>query len=240
MDGSNSDVWVLDLVRNGASRLTFDPRSDRSPVWSPDGSRISFLGGGALYEKPAGGTGGEHLVNAASGGPLDWSRDGRYLLYQDKDDLSALADGQSVPVLKTASRERHGQFAPGGNWIAYASDESKRTDVYVQSFPGSAGKWMISPAGGSQPRWRRDGNELFFVALDGKVMAVPVKADSSFEYGAPTALFELPELPIGLFASGFRYAVTGDGQRFLVLSSAEPASARPVTVLTNWLATVKK
>jgi Tol biopolymer transport system component len=240
IDGANADIWVVDLLHDrGASRFTFTPRPDRSPLWSPDGSRISFSSGGALYEKPAGG-GVERMISAAPGSLLDWSRDGRFLLYQDKDDLWILTDGKPAPLLKTEFRERLGQFAPDGNYVAYASDESKRNDVYVQSFPGSSGKWMISPAGGSQPRWRRDGKELFFVALDGRMMSVPVKTDSGFEPGAATALFEMPEFQQGLFAGAFAYAVSGDGQRFLILRSAEPANLRPVTVMTNWLAGVKK
>src|SRR5262249_2553114 len=133
----------------------------------------------------------------------DWSRDGRHLVYAKVDpttkwDLGTLPVGpertgarlEQEPFLHTASNESQGQFSPDGHWVAYTSDESGLNQIYVQSFPPGSGKFMISTGGATQPRWRRDGKELFYIAGNGKLMALDVKTAPTFEFGASKALFD--------------------------------------------------
>jgi Tol biopolymer transport system component len=231
-------IWTLDVGREGlARRFTFD--SSRRPIWSPDGGRIIFAksGSSTLYEKAVRGTGAEQPLPGSAGVPTGWSRDGRYLLSTNNGDLWIIADGKSSPFQRTEFNESEGQFSPDGKWIAYTSDESKQPEVYVQGFPASGGKWLISTSGGSQPRWRPDGKELFYIASDGKMMAASIRAGVSFEYGTATALFQAP---IQDFPTTFGYAVASDGQRFLIRSVTKEAKSYPITVMTNWLAIVKK
>jgi hypothetical protein len=145
-----------------------------------------------------------------------------------------------VPVLRTEFFEGWSHFSPDSHWIAYCSDETGRFEVYVRSFTeGGArvtpGKWQVSAAGGYYPQWRRDGKELFFTTPDGKLMAVPVKAGSTFAPGIPVALFDTHD---GSIESTFD--VTPDGQRFLINRVFEEDAARPVNICLNWLAGVKK
>lgn len=152
-----------------------------------------------------------------------------------------------------SGRETGRRFAPGvsrhrrililqslaNKWIAYTSDESGTPQVYVQSFPASGSKWQVSTGGGDQPRWRRDGRELFYLAADDKLMAVEVKTDGTFETGVPKPLFEIRSpAEGGPFA--ISYAAAGDGQRFLVRTAMEQASLTPITVVVNWAAEVKR
>src|SRR5207249_4153527 len=180
----------------------------------------------------------------------DWSGDGRFLLYTELGSKGAdlwvmNMDGERkpVPFLQTPFNESQGQFSPDGHWIAYASDESGRYEVYVRPFPSGPGKWKISISGGELPRWRRDGKELYFLSPDRKLMAAAVKPASGaqpvFEAAAPQALFEarVPTLIPG--RNGFVYAVAADGKRFLVNTGSQTAET-PLTVVVNWLAAVKK
>ncbi len=261
------DIWVLEWERGIASRFTFDPAPDDVPQWSSDGSRIVFssVRGGItsdLYWKPAGGLGNEDPLLKSPGVkiPLDWSRDGRFLLYGHVNtktgmDLEVLplgpgpGGGERKPFVFLQSQfiERNGQFSPDGRWVAYASnDNTGRYEVYVQSFSpaagggggASSGKWQISSSGGDQPRWRRDGKELFFLAPDGQLMAVEVRAGASFERGTPKALFRT-RLSI-LALSGFEYSVSGDGQRFLLNQLAGEEAPTSLTVVLNWAAEHKR
>ena len=193
---SNVDVWVIDVLRGGATRFTFDPAVDNNSVWSPDGTRIAFSssrnGFFDLFLKSSSGAGAEELVLASpfTKQPNDWSPDSRFLLYQHGDpktgwDLAAMpmmGDRKPTVVASTPFEERGGQFSPDGRWVAYQSNESGRSEIYVQSFPGPGGKWQVSTAGGTDARWRPDGKELFFLAPDAKLMAVSVRAsDSTFD-----------------------------------------------------------
>jgi Tol biopolymer transport system component len=256
----NSDIWVLDAAREVPTRFTFDPATDQVPVWSPDGTRLIFAsnrsdsGVYGIYQKDAGGSGNEQLL-LKSGRPDDISPDGRYLLYSVLDDktlvdlwvfpLTGAADERKpAPYLQTQFSERQGKFSPDGRWIAYSSNESgpEQYQIYVQSFPAGSGKFMISAGGGTQPRWRRDGKEIFYIAADGKVMAVDVKTAPKFEAGAPKALFN-PRIVNLIPFTYFRYDVTGDGKRFLVNSfggAAESSPSAPITVVLNWQAAVKR
>jgi serine/threonine protein kinase len=247
----NTDIWLLETARGLLSRFTFDAEPEAYPIWSPDGSHITFSRSG-LYEKPAAGTGNDDLLLATptTSNPTDWSPDGRFLLYRSVDqnenlDIWALpmeGDRKPFPVVQTNFRETDGQFSPDGRWIAYQSDESGRFEIYVQRFPGPGGKvggkWLISTNGGAQVRWRRDGQELFYIALDGRLMAVAIRLASSgqaVEAGAPVPLFATHVGGAVQGVSRQQYIVSVDGQRFLMNTVTEDATA-PITVILNWKA----
>ncbi len=247
----NMDIWMLDLGRGLLSRFTFDTTSDGMPAWSPDASRIVFTsnrkGVFDLYQKPATGAGSEDLLLATPNNkaPLDWSPDGRFILYRSPGpttgfDLWALPmDGERkpFPVVQTNFEERDGQFSPDGKWIAYQSNESGRVEIVVQPFPGPGGKLQISTNGGAQVRWRANGKELFYIALDGRLMAVPIRLPSngqSVEADAPVPLFPTR---VGGAVQGTnkqQYVVSADGQRFLMNTVVTEAGASPLTVILNW------
>jgi Tol biopolymer transport system component len=248
----SSDLWVVEQARE--TRFTFDPANDANPIWSPDGNRIAFnssrSGSIDLYLKPASGAGNEELLFKSNNNPkgaLDWSSDGRFILYGELDPktnvdlwvLPLFGDQKPISVLQTTFTETQGRFSPDGRWIAYASNESGTFQVYVQSFPPSGGKWMISTNGGYQPRWRRDGKELFYLAADRKLMVVDVKEDANkFEAGSPRALFEM-RVSVG-FTTVSSYEITRDGQGVLVNTPGEESSPSPLTVVMNWTAGLKR
>ena len=262
VDSGNTDIWVRDLRRGVPSRLSFDPAIDNLPIWSPDGLRVlwpSNRNGGVfnLYIKSATGAGQEELflkLGTPTGWATDWSHDGRFILYQISggktgQDLwiapqtqgKAPGDDKPFPYLQGPFNEQNGAFSPDGRWIAYVSNESGKDEVYVQSFPLSGGRWQISAAGGTGPRWRRDGTELFYVAADRNLTAVPVRAvGASFEPGIPHSLFPTPSVSGFGFAMRDEYAVSADGNRFLVARPAGDAPAAPLTVVLHWQAGLKK
>jgi len=176
----------------------------------------------------------------------DWSRDGRYLLYREQDpktgfDLKALAmtgsERTTIPVANTRFEERYGQFSPDGRWVAYATDESGQFEIVVQPFPHATEKWPVSTGGGSQPRWRADGKELYFIASDGTLMATSIIASGSrLEVGAPAVLFHA-RFQGGSTANPAKhqYAVSRDG-RFLINRPTEDATLSPITLILNWRA----
>ncbi len=248
--GNAADIWILDVQRGVPARFTFRPGVSIAGIWSPDGSSIVFDSDNhSIYRKPANGTGKEELLASGSinNRPLDWSRDGKFIVYQSYGgatgtDLFLLpmqGDQKPVPYLQTPFNEGDAQFSPDGRWMAYASNESGQTQVYVQAIPASGAKWQISPAGGDQPMWRSDGKELYYISTDHKLMAVSIKNDSAFEAGAPQPLFELdPIFPP--FFGGFVYQPAANGQKFLVLERVGGEVAQPITVVLNWQAGLKK
>ena len=142
--------------------------------------------------------------------------------------------------LQTPANENQGQFSPDGRWVAYTSDESGRDEVYIQSFPTPGSKRQVSTAGGVQPRWRRDGKELFYLASDRKLMAAPVRGEATLEVGVPAALFQTRLTYFGSAPPGNKqaYDVASDGKRFVLLQPDEAAS--PVTVVLNWTARLRR
>lgn len=256
-------VWVMDLAKGTSSRFTFETSGAGNAIWSPDGSQIIYTAGGGqsadLYRRASNGATKEEVLfhSEIAMSPLDWSPDGHTLLYgvRPKDtgfDIWELpdADGpvgaerKAVPYLATPFNELQAKFSPDGKWVAYASNESGAVEIYVRPFPASSGgKWLVSNGGGAEPSWRTDGKELFYIAPSGALMAADVKAGgSSFEVGAPKALFHTQILG-GLGsgpASAWRYAVSKDGQKFLINSAVEQSASVPVTVVTNWTAAIKR
>jgi eukaryotic-like serine/threonine-protein kinase len=243
----NNDIWLMDLIRGGISRFTFDTSVDLTSVWWPDGMRIAFAsskkGPFNIYSKASNGTGAEELLleSPNSAYPQDWSKDGRFLLYSEADpktgrDLAALpvagSDRKPIVVTRTPFDELNGQFSPDGHFVAYETNESGRFEIVVQSFPEPNGKWQVSTAGGTQPRWRADGKELYFVSLDGKLTAASINAGTTFSAGTPIALFPVKIAP-GAGANKQQYAVSRDG-RFLVNEPVETANPAPITVILNW------
>jgi len=255
-EGLAFGILLLDFSRGGVStHLTFSSGLNLAPVWSPDGGRIVF-NRGILYEKPSSGTGSEAVLLDRPAYPTDWSRDGRYLLYEEIDpktghDLWSLpnpggssADRKPLPVLNSPFNEPMGQFSPDAHWIAYVSDESGRPEIYVQPFPPSPSggiKRTISQGGGDQPRWRRDGRELLFLAPDGTLMSVDVSTSGpTFTASIPRPLFRAPVVTTEIAGPpAFHWDVSADGKKFLLDVNVDGPS-EPVTIFSNWLAQLKK
>ena len=150
-------------------------------------------------------------------------------------------DRQAFPFLESRFHKTQAQIAPNGHWIAYTSYESGRDEVYVQSFPTPSKQRQISVAGGMQPRWRRDGRELYYLASDQYINVVPVKIDEAFEAGGPTPLFRARILPQGSQSIYFdtQYDVTPDGQRFLFTVPPDDPHP-PITIVLNWPAVMRR
>jgi len=246
----NNDLWIYDLARNLRTRFTFDPANELEGVWSPNGSEIVFSsnrkGHFDIYRKLASGEGGEELLYAdgLSKYPTSWSPDGKFVMYYATGDsttgydlwiLPLTGDRKPFPFLRTGFNELLGQFSPDGHWVAYTSDESGRYETYVAAFPGPGGKRQASSAGGFVPRWRADGKELFYVALDGRLMSAELALKgTALELGGVRALFG--PLP----SNGYQYDVSPDGQRILAVVSSEQTALAPLTMAQNWPAGLKK
>jgi Tol biopolymer transport system component len=250
------DIWVLGLARGTTSRLTSDPATDWFPVWTADGGRLFFgsnrMGVTTIFQKTIGGGPEEPFAEevmpaAGAKSPNDVSSDGGLLLYcplttrgYDLGVLTLTGEHKASTFLSTPFNEAQARFSPNTRWVAYASDESGTFEVYVRPFPAATGQTQISIAGGTQPEWRRDGRELFYISADGKLTAVPVTTDgATFSAGTPRGLFdvEVPE-PNPPFPTD--YAVTADGQRFLVNTVVDQPTRPALTVILNWTADLKK
>jgi serine/threonine protein kinase/Tol biopolymer transport system component len=247
-DGRHVDIWVHELATSGTSRLTFGPGLNEIPIWSPDGKRINY---GAqhklifnLYDKNADGSGAEREVsdlNTQEQGNWNWSLDGKFLLVRKDTEMWYLSmpDLQAKPFLQPKWIVHNGQFSPDGKWVAYSSNETGSWEVNVSPFPNAAGKWQVS-RGGAEPRWRRDGKELFYLSADGKMMAVPVKIGANFEAGQPVELFQTHiRQPISA-QDVFSYDVAADGQKFLINTKVDTTNSAPLSVILNWAAELEK
>jgi Tol biopolymer transport system component len=233
---NTSNVWVMDVQKGVTSRLTSDPTY--SPVWAPDGKAIVFTsahnGVAGLYERAVGIVGEEKLLLKAESSirAFDWSRDGKYVAYLSGGDIWALpisGEGKPLRVTQTSFTEGNPAISPNGNWVAYDSNETGQTsEVYVQSFPNPGVKQPVSAAGGSTPRWRPDGTELFYLAEDLTLMAVSVKrTGSSLDVGAPHPLFQT-----GMYGPN-NYSVSADGRFLMPDPKADPLANR-ISVILNW------
>jgi Tol biopolymer transport system component len=253
--GTVQDLWIYDAARGLPTRFTFDPAIDREPVWSPDGKTLYFVsargkGNFNVYRKASNGTGAEELLleDAVDKSPTSFSPDGRLLLYSRNDPKTA-SDIWVLPLtqeaggakpeprvfLQTPFNEARPQFSPDGQWVTYESNDSGQREVYAAPFPGPGGKRQISSGGGVKPRWRKDGEEIFYHTEEGQLMAAEVIArNGTLEVGKVQKLFD----GIGNIR-GYLYDVSADGQRFLVADEGA-ATARPLTLLQNWTATLRK
>jgi serine/threonine protein kinase len=247
--GNPGDIWGIDLARNVSSRLTFDPAPDSYPIWTHDGRALLFNSGrtnNGIYTKPSSGLGEEQLLFKSEAGLnqlLSVSSDGKWLLFtkgpagsHDVYALPLLEKSEPIPVLTSRFEESLARFSPDGRWIAYLSNESGAPQIYIRSFPGSERKLQVSIMGGTQPRWRRDGKELFYLGADGAMMAVGIKSLAPLELGEVSTLFQ-SGLPVALGRSD--YEVTADGSRFLLNRPVTAGSQATLTVIQNWQALLK-
>jgi len=244
VEGAQSAIWVLGVTRETATKITFDPVS-LSPVWSPDGTALAYGsvrdGPPNVFRKAANGSGQDVLLfkSDRSTVPSDWCGGDGAVLVNARDattqfdiwSVQPAGDHKAVAVLRTPFNEFGARCSPDARWMAYASDESGRPEVYVTSFPGAEGKYPISTGGGTQPRWRSDGTELFYIAPDGMLMAVRVRTGATFDAGATVPLFRL---------RGTSYDVSRDGERFVTNAPVGPEKSQPITVVLNWTADLKK
>ena len=239
-DQPAGDIWTMDLARQTLSRVTFGAGTEIYPVWTPDGGTI-------LYSSPSNGLLATTLSRAESPKlvatipsmviPMQITADGKQVLYfADRGSSTgfdtfvlSLSDGTSTPIVQTPMSDVEPQFSPDGQWLAYASVESGRYEVFVQPVPATGTKWQISSGGGRQPRWRGDGRELFFVTDDRKLYAVDVRPAATFEFGTPTFLFDMPANTVSVRNS---YVPRPDGQRFLVNSLLDTAVS-PINVVVH-------
>ncbi|MBS1791172.1 MAG: PD40 domain-containing protein [Acidobacteria bacterium] len=251
LEFETSDIWQFDLLRNTRTRWTFNPGTDTYPIWSPDGSQIAIAsnreGFWGIYR--VSGNGNEELLLKGDQKLLltsDWSGDGRFIVYRQAQEKTGLdiellqlfGDRKTLKYAATPFNESYGVISPDGHWMAYQSNDSGRYQIYVQSFPEPGRKIPVSKGDGMLPRWRRDGKELFYVATDDKLMAVPVQTGAHFSAGVPSALFEVGSL--GRRLNRYVYDVSADGQKFLVIRQLEDATTRPLTVMQNWTAALKR
>jgi eukaryotic-like serine/threonine-protein kinase len=249
---ADQDLWVMELSQSRSSRLTFDSRLEESPVWSHDGRRVFFTGtgmAGSLFEQSLSGTDPAQLLlqNEEHKVPTSASSDGRFLLYSSvsqaptRFDLWVLplkGDRKPFPFLRREHNQEQGQFSPDGRWVAYVSDESGRDEVLVRPFTsaGAAGadqSSAVSKGGGTAPRWRGDGKELFYLAANGTITSVAFAADRGIPIGPSRALYQVPGVDTA-------WAVTRDGERFLLAVPAGHATPSPFSVVFNWQAAVKR
>jgi len=247
-DGRNIDVWVQDPAHDTTTRLTFDPALDTTPAWSPDGKQLVFSSNRSLnfrlYLKNADGSGSEQEIAEAGAdafNSLDWSPDGKYILTRRHNELwyITMPECTQKPLIQ-GWVVKAAQFSPDGRWVAYASNESGSMEVYVAPFPAANGKWQVSTGGGQEPRWRKDGKELFYLSADSKMMAATVSAGASFASGSPVFLFQTHRrIPISS-QDTFSYDVSADGQKFLIATQVDESAAAPLSVLLNWTSAIGK
>ena len=233
--GRDGDIWVLDIVRGGETRLIANAAW---PVWSPDGREILFARGGNLITKNSSGAGMEEVLLEGDAIPVGWSADGQFVTYSalgpstflDLYVLPMVEPRKAQLYLQSRFQEGENQLSPDGKKMAYVSFDSATPEVYVQTFPPSQERWQVSTAGGRQPTWRADGRELFYLGLDGKLMAVDIEMTSHFRAGVPRPLFQVASI-FGPVRNS--YAPSRSGRRFLVNSYAEPM-ASTIVVLLKW------
>ena len=244
---NNVDIWVESTTGAGNSRFTFDPSEEVNGVWSRDGTMVAYrsaIGGGiSLYLKKATGLEREKERYAVPKTTMDdllpnsWSLDDQQILCTRQTssgeylELIPVAGGEPTRFLTSKGSESNGQISPDGKWVAYASDESGNWEVYVTSFPAAAGKWQVSRGGGTEPRWRGDGGEIFYIGPNGMLIAVSVNGASAFVTGTPAPLFQVRgRAPISS-TDVFTYDVAKDGKRFLVNRYVKPEHVPPLTIL---------
>ena len=256
----NQDIWVVDLGRSVAQPITFDPGRDWTASWSPDGSRLAFAsirshtdGTTKIYEKSSTGAGTETILPSGdvSSIPVNWSADGKYIVFSrlrqvgntlgyDTWLLPTFGDRKATPLLETGFDKFQARVSPHSNFVAYSTNESGTYQIVVQTFPdASGGKWQITADGGVEPKWRRDGRELYYLSLDGKLMSVSI-GGPPFTAGRPVELFQTP-LTVNRSqpTRDRRYDIAPDGRFLMVIPSATSAPT-PYSVIVNWTAGLDK
>ena len=245
------DIWVIELSRGLARRVTFDGTIELAPIWSPDSALIAYyteINGpaGNIYRMPAGGGRGEPVVTSRTPTfPYAWSPDGKHVLYGTAGPKGSLevwsqpvsGGGKPSAYLEATYSQMNPVFSPDGKWVAYASRETGRSEVFVESFPVPGAKTQVSVSGGDAPRWRRDGRELYYIALDQKLTAVDVTLGSTVQIGKATPLFQLAIPQVSTASS--EYDVSADGKRFIVNMPVQAGGAQLI-VLMNWPEALKK
>ncbi len=246
------DVWVLEIARGTASRLTFDPANDFFPVWSPDGSRVAYsctaAGHADILVKDANGTGEPVAVwtSDVSKYPTSWSPDGRTLLCQQTDPKTGIdvwaapmtGDGKPYPVVQSPGRDILPAFSPDGRWVAYSSDESQAMQVYVRPFPKGDGRWQVSIDTGREAQWSRDGKWIYYLSDNNDLMRVPVQTSAGFQAGTPERVFQAHV--VQSVNERDRYQVTGDLNRFLLVTENASQTLAPTTLVVNWAAEIAR
>ena len=235
---------MLELATGITTRLGFDAGS-MSPLWSPDGKYVAWFRSGGIYREAANGAGEKQLLLKTDlSVPKSWSPDGRYVIYAQINSATGSADLFALPVARdrhplvlanTPANEDQGQFSPDGRWMAYTSNESGLSEIYVIPFPPTpnGGRWMVSRGGGVQPRWRHDGRELFYISPDWTMMAVPVSTTLVFQAGTPQALFHTDMVDTGIRTGPMSWDIAPDGKRFLIISDKSPETSS-LNVILNW------
>jgi eukaryotic-like serine/threonine-protein kinase len=245
------DVWISDLNRGTLARLTFGKPGElaASAVWTPDGKRVIYsVANRKLMWRPADGSGTEEQLFSGSDliFPLSCSPDGQllvfYQIHGEHRDLWALTlagNHEARPLIESPFDKVEAQISPDGRWLAYASNESGHQEVYAQPFPDLGGKWQISTAGGAEPRWSRDGHQLFYLSGD-KMMVVEIQTKAGFSAGSPRLLFDQPYAHNTLLGRAATYDVAPDGQHFLMLRADDTQSSQlQLRVVLNWTAELK-
>jgi Tol biopolymer transport system component len=245
-----ADVWVYDVGTGTGMALTNHPGHDGFPLWSPDDEWIYFhsdrTGRFELYRKRSTGVGTEESVLGWDSAPwaTSWSRDGALILSDSRpeaEDLWQLAPGRNATVLfKTPFKEWAAQVSLDGQWIAYNSNETGQPEVFVRSFPPSGDAIRVSNNGGIGPKWRGDGKELFFIDASYRMVAVEIPLQPKLERREPRPLFELTMMRRTYLPRIINFDVAADGQRFLIVQIPPDAGKRPLTLLQNWTAALKK
>ncbi len=256
----NNDLWIWDLARRNLTRLTFERTNNLSPVWTPDGKQIAFFSGEAnnlgIYWKAADGAGKDERLGTLSDRgflPSCWANGGKVLVGVemlaglDIEMMSMEGGHARKPLLQGSYRESQPKISPDGRWMAYTSDESRRNEVYVRSFPDMNSRWQVSADGGDSPLWSPDGRELFYRNGDA-VMAISVRTEPTFSIaGMPQILFRGTYVQATAL-EGTPWDISPDGKRFLMMKPAapttsEPAAAAPrpkINIVINWFEELKQ
>jgi eukaryotic-like serine/threonine-protein kinase len=243
------DTWVLDLRRRTLDKLTFSPRNDAFPVWSPDGARIVTGDGPGLVWRPANGSGADEALTTSTHTqfPMAFTPDGRSLVLTEvrggHNDLSVLnMDGprevKPLPGLNTPASEGPADISPDGRWIAYQSNESGENQIYVRSFPDvTQARHAVTPSGGTSPAWSHTGRELYYIDASGMLTAVPVSMTPQFQTGHAVQLFSTSRYVAA--GQSRSYDVTADGRRFLFIKEMTAPSGPSIVVVLNWIEELK-
>ena len=241
------DIWIFDLASEMRTRFTFDSADDRTPLWSPDDSQLAFSSTrnteGQIFLRPTSGQGDARLLFTADVQVelTDWSRDGRLIFFHQQNPSNGDSEIWALDTQKSEAMSllsgnwfQDASLSPDGRWLAFASYESGKSEVYVQAFPEAAGRWMVSsdagPSPATRPTWRGDGRELYYLR-GGAVVAVPVTGDATFSFGRPETLFS-----ISVTAASGNYSVSEDGQRILT-NELPPTDQSKIgaRLIQNWM-----